>query len=337
MALFAAGGVILTPELRTTADWPAWLQLGIAISLLSGRTCVLGAIGILVLYGYAVSLYGVFHLTDYPIFLGIAAYLALTSCTSERLRASRMPILFVTLCISLMWGAVEKWAYPQWTLPLLSERPYLTFGIPAADFMIIAGFVEFALAFYILTGIALVRLAILVLLTIFVAAIADFGKVDAIGHLPIIVPLIVISARGDEADRVAALELGADDYLAKPFSPRELIARCHSVLRRGQRVVARKITCSDLVVDADACRVSRHGELVPLTTKETELLVCLAEHVGKPVRRRDLAERVWGTSLVHVTRSLDVHMSSLRQKLGERPDGEGYIDTVHGVGYRLQL
>ena len=170
----------------------------------------------------------------------------------------------------------------------------------------------------------------------------DLGLPDGDGltlcnELTGIVPLIVISARGDEADRVAALELGADDYLAKPFSPRELIARCHSVLRRGQRVVARKITCSDLVVDADACRVSRRGELVSLTTKETELLVCLAEHVGKPVRRRDLAERVWGTSLVHVTRSLDVHMSSLRQKLGERPDGEGYIDTIHGVGYRLQL
>lgn len=151
------------------------------------------------------------------------------------------------------------------------------------------------------------------------------------------VALIVISARGDEADRVAALELGADDYLAKPFSPRELIARCHSVLRRGQRSSGRKIVCLDLIIDADAYRVSRGEQLIPLTTKETELMICLAEHAGKPVRRHDLAERVWGTSLGYVTRSLDVHMSSLRTKLGRRPDGAGYIDTVHGVGYRLQL
>ncbi|GGC41559.1 hypothetical protein GCM10011504_20010 [Siccirubricoccus deserti] len=196
VALFATGGVILTPELRSDAEWPAWLQGAIALSMLSARTTLLGALGILVLYGHAVAEYGVFHLTDYPIFLGIAAYLALTSLDAPRLRALRVPILTVTFCASLMWGAVEKWAYPQWTFPLLAEKPYLTFGIPAADFMVIAGFVEFALAFHILTGLGLLRLGTAGLGLIFVAAIIDFGRLDAIGHLPVIVPLAVLFLHG---------------------------------------------------------------------------------------------------------------------------------------------
>jgi hypothetical protein len=196
MALFAIGGVILTPELKTAAEWPAWLQLAIAVSMLSARTCVFGSVGILVLYGYGVALYGVFHLSDYPMFIGLAAYLALTSFTSGRLRLRRMPILQLSICVALMWGAVEKWAYPQWTFPILAERPYLTFGLAPEDFMVVAGFVEFTFAFYMLTGLGLLRLAILGLSTIFAAAIVDFGKVDAIGHLPILVPLIAMFLHG---------------------------------------------------------------------------------------------------------------------------------------------
>jgi hypothetical protein len=196
MALFATGGVILTPELRTGADWPAWLQLGIAVSMLSARTCVLGSLGILVLYGFGVAQYGVFHLSDYPLFIGLAVYLGLTAFASDRPRSYRMLILHASICVSLMWGAVEKWAYPQWTFPLLAERPYLTFGMPPADFMVVAGFVEFAFAFYILTGFGLLRLAILGLGTIFAAAILDFGKIDAIGHLPILVALAAMFMHG---------------------------------------------------------------------------------------------------------------------------------------------
>ena len=199
MALFTAGGAILTPELKTGAEWPAWLQLGIAASMLSARSCVLGAAGILALYGYGVAQYGVFHLTDYPIFLGLAAYLALTSCASERLRALRMPVLYVSLCVSLMWGAVEKWAYPHWTFPLLEARPYLTLGLAPEDFMVVAGFVEFAFAFHILTGLGLLRLGIAGLGGIFLLAILDFGKLDAIGHLPIIVSMAAMLLHGPTA------------------------------------------------------------------------------------------------------------------------------------------
>ena len=196
VALFAIGGIILTPELRTEAEWPAWLQLGIAASLFSARSCFLGGIGILLLYGYGVALYGAFHMADYPIFLGLAAYLVLTSCGGARLRGLRMPILYVTLCVSMMWGAVEKWAYPQWTYPLLAERPYLAFGLPPEGMLVLAGFVEFALAFYILTGLGLLRLGIGVLGCIFLAAIVDFGKIDAIGHLPLIAAMAAMFLHG---------------------------------------------------------------------------------------------------------------------------------------------
>jgi hypothetical protein len=196
MALFATGGLILTPELHTDADWPAWLQFGIAISLLSARSCIVAGLGIVILFVYGAVLYGVFHLADYPVFLGIAAYFVLTPVGSERLCSFRMPILYVSLCISLMWGAIEKWAYPQWTLSLLELRPYLTVGFAHDDFLVFAGFVEFALSFYILVGFSLVRPAILGLLGIFGAAVLDFGKVDAIGHLPIVVPLMMMFIHG---------------------------------------------------------------------------------------------------------------------------------------------
>lgn len=195
-ALFAVGGVILTPELRTTTEWPAWLQGAIALSMLSARTAALGGLGILVLYGYGIQEYGVFHLMDYPVFLGIAVYLALTAMTSARLRAQRMPILTASFCISLMWAAIEKWAYPQWTYPVLAERPYLTLGIPAENFMVIAGFVEFAFAFHILTGLGLLRLGIAALGLIFVSAIAEFGRLDAVGHLPVIAVLVLLFLHG---------------------------------------------------------------------------------------------------------------------------------------------
>jgi hypothetical protein len=196
MALFTAGGVILTPELKTGAEWPAWLQLGIAASMISARSCFLGALGILALYGYGAALYGAFHIADYPVFLGLAAYMALTSCASERFRALRLPVLHAAVCVSLMWAAVEKWAYPQWTFPLLETRPWLTFGLLPSDFMVVAGFVEFAFAFHILTGFGLPRLGILGLGAIFAAAILDFGKLDLVGHLPILAAMAAMFVHG---------------------------------------------------------------------------------------------------------------------------------------------
>jgi DNA-binding response OmpR family regulator len=170
----------------------------------------------------------------------------------------------------------------------------------------------------------------------------DLGLPDGDGlllcaELAGILPIIVISARGDEADRVVALELGADDYIPKPFSTRELVARCRSVLRRTRESApAARVVSGDLEIDVEGLAVRRAGEPIELTTKECELLARLAADIGRLVRRNKLASDVWASDLGYVNRSIDVHVSSLRRKLGRRPDGSGYIDTVHGVGYRLR-
>jgi DNA-binding response OmpR family regulator len=149
------------------------------------------------------------------------------------------------------------------------------------------------------------------------------------------VPVIVISARGDEVDRVLALELGADDYLGKPFSTRELVARCGAVLRRASGEGRSVVRAGDLTIDCEGLVVRRGASEVELTGKEVAILVVLARHLGATVRRAQLASEVWSTDLGFVQRSIDVHISSLRNKLGTGPNGEGYIDTMHGVGYRL--
>jgi DNA-binding response OmpR family regulator len=164
----------------------------------------------------------------------------------------------------------------------------------------------------------------------------DGDGLDVCGDVARQVPVIIISARGDEADRVAALELGADDYLAKPFSTRELVARCRSVLRRATRTARPVVEVQDLEIDLDRFEVRRGDQRIPLTTKEVEIALCLARRVGVLVRRDELAEEVWGSHLDAVNRSIDVHVSSLRRKLGTGRDGNGYIDTVHGLGYRLR-
>ena len=150
------------------------------------------------------------------------------------------------------------------------------------------------------------------------------------------VPLIVISARGDEVDRVLALELGADDYLSKPFSTRELIARCRAVLRRSGTTQRAVVRVGDLEIDLDAFEVRRDDTAIELTRKEMALLGLLARCHGTMVRRTTIANEVWDTDLGFVQRSLDVHISSLRSKLGAPTSGPGYIETVRGVGYRLR-
>ncbi len=149
-------------------------------------------------------------------------------------------------------------------------------------------------------------------------------------------PLIVISARGEEVDRVLALELGADDYLAKPFSTRELIARCRAVLRRSGSTPRAIVHCADLDINLDAFEVRRDGVAIELTGKEIALLVLLAQHAGALVRRSTIAHEVWDSPLALVQRTIDTHVSSLRSKLGAPTDGAGYIETVHGSGYRLR-
>jgi DNA-binding response OmpR family regulator len=148
--------------------------------------------------------------------------------------------------------------------------------------------------------------------------------------------LVVISEHGGEADRVAALELGADDYMTKPFPFRELVARCRAVLRRTSTTVKGSVVqVGELEIDIERYEARCRRCPLELTTKELAVLVALARRIGTLVRREDLAREVWGAGIWSVNQSLDVHISSLRRKLGDSPHQPRYIQTVHGLGFRL--
>jgi two-component system response regulator ResD len=145
------------------------------------------------------------------------------------------------------------------------------------------------------------------------------------------VPIVMLTARDEEPDRVAGLEVGADDYVPKPFSPRELTARIKAVLRRTEQPAREQaLTLKDVVVHRDAREVLVAGAPVELTAKEFDLLTCLLEHAGIVLSREQLLDRVWGLTYVGGTRTVDVHVGSLRRKLG-RPL---LIRTVRGAGYK---
>jgi len=146
------------------------------------------------------------------------------------------------------------------------------------------------------------------------------------------VPIVMLTARDEEPDRVAGLELGADDYVAKPFSPRELAARIKAILRRTeQRSSDEVLTAKDIVLRRDSMDVTVGGSEIELTSKEFDLLACFLEHPGIVLSRERLLDLVWGMTYPGGTRTVDVHVAQLRRKLG---DAEG-IRTVRGAGYKL--
>ena len=152
------------------------------------------------------------------------------------------------------------------------------------------------------------------------------------------VPIVMLTARGTEMDRVLGLELGADDYVVKPFSSRELISRIRAVLRRpraSQSEPNAPIEIGELVLDPAARSVTLAGETVPLTRKEFDLLAALAVHPGEVTTREDLMARVWDANWFGSTKTLDVHIRTLRKKLGDDSASPRFIETVRGVGFRL--
>jgi two-component system response regulator RegX3 len=150
------------------------------------------------------------------------------------------------------------------------------------------------------------------------------------------VPIIMVTARGEELDRVVGLELGADDYVAKPFSSRELIARMRAVLRRADRSHDRTfIQVGELVMDAGARRVEKGGRSVDLTAKEFDLLRLLMEHAGDVVTREEVMDEVWDENWFGSTKTLDVHIATLRKKIESDPGNPVYITTLRGVGFRF--
>ena len=196
VCLWWNSGILLTPELQTTNKLLPWLQLALAFTTISWTTTWIACIGLLCLYCFALEQYGVFHLLDYPIFLGIAAYLAIHSLKINRLLPFAGSVLVTAVSGTLLWASFEKWAYWVWTVPLLAEHPTMTLGINPKTFIVLAGFVEFFLAYFLLAGRFLGRVAAFMLLTMFVSAVLDFGLIDLVGHLLIIVSLIVIILQG---------------------------------------------------------------------------------------------------------------------------------------------
>jgi two-component system alkaline phosphatase synthesis response regulator PhoP len=176
------------------------------------------------------------------------------------------------------------------------------------------------------------------------ALVLDLGlpRVDGLDVIRAIrrdsrVPILILSARGDETDRVAGLELGADDYVVKPFSPRELVARVRAVLRRAEAVplTDERIETGDLVLDLVRRRVTVAGRVVILTPTEFELLATLAREPGRVWTRAQLLDAVHGFSLETYERAIDGHIRNLRRKLEPDEAAPRYVRTVHGVGYAL--
>lgn len=149
------------------------------------------------------------------------------------------------------------------------------------------------------------------------------------------VPLIVLSAVGDEIDKVLLLEIGADDYVVKPFGMRELIARIRAVLRRASPEPSSVFSFSDVEVDIERRLVKRGGSLVRLTRAEYNLLVAFLRSPDRPLSRDMILNTVWGYDSFPNTRTVDAHVVRLRQKLEPEPDTPRYFLTIHGVGYRF--
>ena len=159
-----------------------------------------------------------------------------------------------------------------------------------------------------------------------------------------LLPILLLTARADELDRVVGLEVGADDYITKPFSVQEVVARVRAALRRsramterlgaGGAVLAETIEAGGLVIDAGRREVTRDGEPVHLTVREFDLLVFLARHAGRPFTRAQLLEQIWGITYEGYDRTIDSHVQRLRAKVEEDPDNPRIVMTVRGVGYR---
>lgn len=150
-------------------------------------------------------------------------------------------------------------------------------------------------------------------------------------------PIIMLTARVDEADRLIGLELGADDYITKPFSPRELVARVRAVLRRseGEAVSSGVIHSGALSIDLERRSVRRAGEPIELTATEFDLLAVLAREPGRPFTRAQLLELVYDVSYTGYDRTVDAHIKNLRRKLEPDPHAPEYVITIYGVGYKF--
>ena len=194
VAIFAVGGVYLTPDLATPSEWVSWFQLLIAAGLFWRRTMPLSAAGIIILWAIALRDYDLFHLLDYlALGVGVAGYLVLASSTQSKWHRRRFEVLRWGVAIALMWSSLEKFAYPDWFYPLVEEKPFLTFGLPRDVFIPMAGVAEFTMGFGLLWTPLVRRLSSVALLVIFLTAVWPFGRVDMIGHALIMATILLIA------------------------------------------------------------------------------------------------------------------------------------------------
>ena len=179
----------------------------------------------------------------------------------------------------------------------------------------------------------------LILLDVMMPKLDGFGVCAELRRLALTVPVLMLTAKGQVDDRVQGLDAGADDYLVKPFSTGELLARVRALLRRVERAShhALKLTLGDLEIDLARQTAMRGSQPVHLTAKEFAMLRLLAGTEGEPVTREKFLDVVWGYTSFPTTRTVDNHIASLRGKLEANPEAPRWIKTVHGVGYKLEL
>lgn len=195
--LYHGSTFYITPELKTAAPWVPWLHLVLALAVATRLSTPITGIGIFVLFAAAIGEYGIFHMLDYVIFLGIGYFLITLGTRSPKWLKSGFVTLFACAGLTLIWASVEKFAYAEWTFPLFADNPGMLMGMEPRTFMTLSGIVEFSITFALLGAVSVVgRLVSLGTMTIFVLAVFEFGVVDAVGHLMIVAILFVLIVRG---------------------------------------------------------------------------------------------------------------------------------------------
>ncbi len=216
IGLLGGGAFLLTPELTT--PWPLvpWLQLAMGLCALSAPALPLIGVGIVVLYACAVWVYGLFHMSDYLIFLGLAYFFIAQGNARVAARVPPYAALYVGALLTLLWASIEKFAYPGWSYDLLCGSPGMLMGLSPERYMPLAGFVEFNIAFMLLCASSrLFRVMASGLLAVFALAIVEFGWIDAVGHLVFIAILAVMAVRGP--DRASGIAVPA--VPSRPWGP----------------------------------------------------------------------------------------------------------------------
>ena len=179
----------------------------------------------------------------------------------------------------------------------------------------------------------------LILLDLMLPGLDGLQVCQAIRNRPIYTPIIMLTAKADDVDKIVGLEIGADDYITKPFKTRELIARVRAVLRLIQHCAdpaSRCLEFGSLVIDLDGRSVTLAGQLVSLTPKEFDLLTLMASHPNRVFGRDTLLERVWGFDYAGESRTVDVHVQRLRQKIEANPHEPRFLVTVRNIGYKFE-